>query len=372
MEIREKQNLIQLLMGSFRLINRSIGVVLVYFFLLVLVTFALKLFLPRPIGSLLHSLFLVYFGVVLWRILAAKAENNGESISNSLSASLLPSVYMIVFGLLIGIVMTVFFAIVAFMHLPLKILIIIAWVVGIIVMTCLAFAPITIAIRNQGPIEAALYSWNLASKNFIKILLSLIVTVVFPILVFAAIGYGLYIGIPLFFADSFNLANLSMPWYFVLAGLVILGVFLWLSMQAFILLLFLNLDYGDNRLSHTPEVVKEAQASRNSFAPAPKSKTEQADVITAEDIQNVTITQASIKTEEEHHNHLSEHLDQVYQPKPEDFAQYSAEEDRMPTILFDDDMARQIEENRKMMEQQAQPKKQEDSGDNTFSIKMSK
>jgi hypothetical protein len=166
-----------------------------------------------------------------------------------------------------------------------------------------------------------------------------------------------------------------MPWIVLLVCLGILWFFLIFSLLSFTILLFLNLDYGENRYSFTPNIVKEAEAKKNSFAPSKPEpvnlNTQDVELITEEDMQSLIVTQSSIKTENSH-EHLSEHLDQVYQPKAEDFAQYSAEEDRMPTILFDDDMARQIEENRKMMEQQAQPKQQEDKGEDSFSIKMSK
>ena len=380
MEIREEQNLIQLLTGSFRLINRATGAIIVYIILIALINgaivFSPKVGVPQPISSILGSFFSVYSGLVLWRLLAAKAENNGESISNSFSASLLPTVYMIVYSLIVGVAVAAFAAIIGVLRAPLKLMILLAVLLSFIAMTRLLFVPLAIALRNQGPVEAIVYSWNLTAKRYIKVVFGLILSMVFPFLIFGGIGYGLYVGIPLYFADSFNLAALTAPWYCLLAALLLLWVFLWLSMTAFLLLLFLNLDYGENRFSFTPNVVKEAQAKQQSFAPARKPepvnlKTQNVNLLDEADVQTVSVTQASIKTESAP-EHLSEHLDQVYQPKQEDLEQYVAEEDRMPTILFDDDMARQMEENRKMWEQQAQTGPQEDKGEDDSPIKMSK
>ncbi len=89
-----------------------------------------------------------------------------------------------------------------------------------------------------------------------------------------------------------------------------------------------------------------------------------------EEVQGLSIVKASVKTSTDSDS-AQEHLDQVYQQKKEDLIQYE-EEDRMPTILFDDDMARQIEENRQMwtVKKKEEEKPNEDNDGQT--IKMSK
>lgn len=375
MEIREEQNLFQLLIGSFRLINRATGAIIVYIILIALINgaiaFSPKVGVPQPIASLLGSFFSVYSGLALWRILAAKAENNGESITNSFSASLFPTFYMLVYSVFVGIVGVVVAVVLCFLRLPMPVMIILVSVLVFLFLTRLIFVPLAIALRNQGPIEAVVYSWNLTGRRFLKVISGIILSTVFPFLVLGGIAYGLYVAIPLYFANHFN----TVFFIILIAGLGILWIFLWFSMTAFLLLLFLNLDYGENRFSFTPNVVKEAQAKQQSFAPSKPEpvnlKTQNVNLLDETDVQTVSVTQASIKTESAH-EHLSEHLDQVYQPKQEDLEQYVAEEDRMPTILFDDDMARQMEENRKMWEQQAQTGQQEDKGEDDSPIKMSK
>ena len=92
--------------------------------------------------------------------------------------------------------------------------------------------------------------------------------------------------------------------------------------------------------------------------------------VTKEDVENVTVVKSSVKTVADD-NEFKEHLNQVYQPKPEDFVQYD-EEDRMPTILFDDEMAKQIEENRQMWTKKENKTPQNEDGSDGESIKMSK
>ena len=143
-------------------------------------------------------------------------------------------------------------------------------------------------------------------------------------------------------------------------------------MTAFIVLVFLNRDYGDNRDSFVPlpEARLASQPTQvfgadNNVLPANLGMP-----VRPEEVQGLSIVKASVKTSTDSDS-AQEHLDQVYQQKKEDLIQYE-EEDRMPTILFDDDMARQIEENRQMWTVKKKEEEKPDEDNDGQTIKMSK
>lgn len=375
MDLREKQNLFQLLLESFRLVNRSMGAIVAYLFAAVLggllqIAFA-WLGLPRFFISIFNGFYSLYLGVALWRLLAAKAEKSGESISNSFSAAIFPSVYMLVFSIIVGIVLAGLGIVAAFSR-SLWVMGALAVIVFFFGVARLIFAPLAIAVREQGPVAAIVYSWELTGKNYPAVIGMLLISSILPPLVMGGITYALYVNIPLHFADSFNLAALTLPWYVLGALLGLFFMFLWFSMTAFIVLVFLNRDYGDNRDSFVP--LPEAQLASqttqifgvdNNVLPANLGMP-----VRPEDVQGLSVVKASVKTSTDSDS-VQEHLDQVYQQKKEDLVQYE-EEDRMPTILFDDDMARQIEENRQMWTAKKEEEEKQDEDNDGQTIKMSK
>lgn len=375
MDLREKQNLFQLLLESFRLVNRSMGAIVAYLFAAVLggvlqIAFA-WLGLPRFFISIFNGFYSLYLGVALWRLLAAKAEKSGESISNSFSAAIFPSVYMLVFSIIVGIVLAGLGIVAAFSR-SLWVMGALAVIVFFFGIARLIFAPLAIAVREQGPVAAIVYSWELTGKNYPAVIGMLLISSILPPLVMGGITYALYVNIPLHFADSFNLAALTLPWYVLGALLGLFFMFLWFSMTAFIVLVFLNRDYGDNRDSFVP--LPEAQLASqttqifgvdNNVLPANLGMP-----VRPEDVQGLSVVKASVKTSTDSDS-VQEHLDQVYQQKKEDLVQYE-EEDRMPTILFDDDMARQIEENRQMWTAKKEEEEKQDEDNDGQTIKMSK
>ena len=125
------------------------------------------------------------------------------------------------------------------------------------------------------------------------------------------------------------------------------------------------MDYQENRGS-VPSSLPQTQVTSQTPTAAPAAQ--------AGPAQEVQILRASVKSHDEDDT-LSQHLEQVYQPKPEDIVQY-AEEDRMPTILFDDEMAKQMEDNRLKWEQEKAKSRQKnnstDEEDNSTPIKMSR
>lgn len=370
MDIREEKNLFQLLIASFSLVNRSISTLLAFvglIVLLLLAKFLLERFVPAVLLSLLSSFVSYYISMVLIRILGTKAENAGETLSNSFSASVFPAIYALLSAFILGILGALVMLVAA-----LSGSVVVAGLIGLILFgflwVRLMYAPFAIALREQGPVSCLKYSWELTSGSryftaLAAALISAFVPTIFVLAGFAAFYYG----IPLFFADSFSFT--SPLWIAVLLVPAISFVFFYLVSFAFLILVFLNQDYGFNRGSfgNIPSTPIEAQAA---IAQQQQEQAIDAALLNAIPDAAVQVTHASVQSTEADHPEITEHLDKVFTPKKEDLMPYTQEEDRMPTILFDDDMAKAIEENQKLWakkEKNEQPR--EDEGG---SIKMSK
>ena len=184
------------------------------------------------------------------------------------------------------------------------------------------------------------------------------------------------IGIPLFGADSFDITHLTVGWYgvFLLVGVV--WVFMLYCAFTAKTLLFLNLDYGYNRASFELEdaAILE-QESVSTVLPVSAGMPVQAPTqdIIAPDAQ-VGMLKATVSSDDKHmQNATQQHLNQVYSPDNAKVQQYMhQEEDRMPTILFDDDMAAEMAKNQEILEKQKEHSahKQQDNGPDN--IKLSK
>lgn len=401
MEIREKHNLARLLIESFALLNRCGGAILGYVIVVVLFLIIeiglLWIGVPKFVLKLANLFFSPYFMVVLFRIFGAKAEQTDESVSNSLSAAVFPAVYQIVFNILYGVVWFLFALLAAFfikgnatittwmmqvvthtagpsayMGLALTVLVIAA--TPLYVGARILYAPVAIALRDQGPFEAIHYSFQLTEGTRIFTALgTMAIFFLIPSGFLATVLYGGYVGIPLFFADSFNLAQLSPVWIGVLIGIGVIYLAFNMAMPAFLVLVFLNQDYGYNRDSFTPNAQlqlnsRETQVfgSNNNVLPPGAGN-----IVTPEEVANVAVVKSSVSAATED-TVTQQHLQQVYQPKPEDLVQYTEEEDRMPTIMFDDEMARQIEQERTMWENKQKQDKTQKGEDDAPSVKMSK
>lgn len=400
MEIREQHNLARLFMEAFALLNQC-GGALAGYIITVLLFMAAEAALvwvgvPSFIIKLANIFFAAYFGVVLLRIFGAKAEQTDESVSNSLSASVFPAVYQIIFNILYGIIWAAFMMAFVFFfsgsstfaswtmqimtgsatagtYASIILTVFAIAAVPIYVGARLLYAPVAIALREQGPIEAIRYSFQLtAGTNILTALGAMLIIMLLPLVFVGAVLYGGYVIIPLYFADSFNLAHLSPVWIGVFAGLGILYLAILLALPAFLVLVFLNQDYGHNRDSFTPQAElklnnRETQVfgKDNNILPPGVGN-----LVRPEDVASVEVVKSSVSANAE--DGIAQHLQQVYQPKPEDLVQYAEEEDRMPTILFDDDMARQIEQERTMWENKQKQDKTQKGEDDAPSVKMSK
>lgn len=407
MEIREQHNLIRLFAESFALLNRCGGALFVYFLVLAALMAVILLLRLSGVPSFLTKIILllpsIYTGVVLLRILGAKAENTGETVSNSFSASVFPTIYFLIYNIALAAVLwllgtlSVFFISstpflsrlqetlltvisgtatastlisggTALLGMALPFLLIAAFLVRFL------YGQAAIALREQGPVEALIYSWQLTSgKKYFTALGAGIISFLAVPVYSGVVGYALYTLIPLYFADSFNLAALTPAWWGVF-GVLGIGYFLiTLAVPAFLVLVFLNQDYGHNRGSFTPQAQlklnsRETQvfgADNNVLPPGAGN------VVRPEDVANVEVLKSSVSANAED-GVTQQHLQEVYQPKPEDLVQYSEEEDRMPTILFDDDMARQIEQERTLWENKQKQDKTQKGEDDAPTVKMSR
>ncbi len=371
MDIREPHSSIALFFASFQLVNRAFGTLLAF-----AVTAAIGYVLlgalaltpvPQFVIALFGAFYAVFLSVVFFKLLAAKAEEDNLSLPDAASSSLLPTIYMIILWLLLGLVALCFGFVQKVIgedpSLPVRI---VMGVVFFLFYLSIFFAPLLVAVREQNPVAAVVYGWQLMRRHVFYVVFTILLMGLAPSLVMGSILYGLYVAIPLYFADSFNLAQLSAPWIGVGIGLILIALFMQVAMAAYYVLVFLNLDYRDNRLA-TP-VLPQAQ-----ITPQPGEVLPPGAGPAVQQYQDVQITKASVKSSASE-DLLDQHLDQVYQPKAEDIVQY-AEEDRMPTILFDDDMAKQIEQDRLKWEQEkskSRLKSNSDGSEGEGPIKMSK
>lgn len=385
-DMQEPQSLFSLWLAQFGVANRTLGKVIKISIILLIpyVLLAAALYALKPSGPIalvfcgilfvLYTLFLAFGSpLMLMRIFAADIEGFPESTSETITRCLLPTLYIIIYQILFGILSCLISFIGNFTRSS-----IVAGLLNLIFTLCvtirLVYTAMAIAVREKGPIEGAAYSWQLTSgAGYMRTLGMCFMSVVLPILV--VIGgilafYGLYVGIPLYMPNSFDIANLS-PFWYIAGGLVmIVLLFLGLCMSAFPLLVFLNLDndnYQKQYAAPTPDLVTEnsEEDTLNTY-PTPGAKADP-----TPDLEDLTVQRTAVHTQG--HESMQEHLDKVYKPQKQEFIQYE-DEDRMPTILFDDDMAKQLEENRKMFhtgnaDKNENPKPHDDG---PSSIKMSK
>ena len=106
MDLREQQNIFKLLGAGFGLVNRTGTALVIYIVVFILANLFSLLLTHWNVSVILVQLFNIcitsFLAILLCRVLAAKADNFGESFSNSLSASVFPALYLLLFNLIIG------------------------------------------------------------------------------------------------------------------------------------------------------------------------------------------------------------------------------------------------------------------------------
>lgn len=272
----------------------------------------------------------------------------------------------------------------------------------IIIMTLLIYIRVIytlglISIKGNGVVEGISNSWQMTKgKKYIDaFLLSLMTGATYWL--YRGLSYVvfkvLYTQIPLHAADFFDLSKSAIGWIMLVTLLGLIFFFCMCQILTFFVMTFLNRYYT---IMGTPLSVWEAKApisvplpnlnpsqlpeehvneglppdtdriaQQKSAAAAATQQTDQSapnemegmtplgnqQLVPAHPEANVNteldilgITQSSINTNEVDANEITQHLHQVYKPSKEDVVQYG-DEDRMPTILFDDEMAKQLENN---------------------------
>ena len=394
MELTQHRSLFELLIEGFKVAFRSIGQLIGVFIIACLgagLYFGAGFFFQMtaaPLGSLpllaigglllaVFQLFLQSFLAVLTaRIFGSKIERLDNGFGESFSNSFVPGIYLMLFIILfyvcigfVGVAAVLIlrqFGVVVPSTTTLVGLGIIGTVVFVyITIRLLLFAPFAIALRGQGPIEAFSYAWDLSRGNFGKLFCALIVGIL-PLL-----AYGVVITIVMAVAIPLTMAGVnthSFPFIAISAIVVVISWWLGAALGAYLTLLFVDMDQPEvvnsNAVSEanllTTQTLHEADLTRIQQNKKEKSKVE------------VEVLQSTLHSSEMPEDVTTEHLDQVYQPKAEDHLQIMEEEDRMPTILFDDEMARELETERTKWSQMPQNQSHKDEDDDSSGIKMSK
>ncbi len=374
---------------SLKTVNQAFGSV---FFLLICVglLFALLialsvgaafLFGPHVVGlvkiplSLISSFVQLAALLAIVALLGAKLEKQGLSPLQALRDACLPALYLIVDSILLSVAVGALLFVAYFLGSFSAVLI-------TTLVLCFVLLPITflqpvLVLRDEGPLSALCYCFELGKAHYLHILLNLIALGLVGLLVVLGGICALKAWAP----EQFTLVSslLATPQTAAMAPmllsmqlmqlpkltLLLVGVgatfvylFLFMFWKAFVTALFLNLDYahrGTQNRDLDGVVVEEHPAHGHApvHAVAPE----------------VGVKQASIRTQNA--EDLAHHLDKVYDAKEHLAQALEQEEDRMPTILFDEEMAKQLEQAQQEMQKQKEQsaKNKEDNGPQ--SIKMS-
>lgn len=372
-------SLFKLILGGFKTANQAFGSVLFLFILIILLSALMTgvvmgagfLFGPKtalvlqiPL-SLLLSFFGLVFTTAVIQILGAKIEKNGLSASGSFASSLLPSVYFIISTLILAVPAAVVLAAAAFTRSAL--------VIGLVyaalyfVLLPFIFTQHAAALRHEGPISSLRYSWELGTAYYLHVLLTLLALVglgVCAVLGVFCLFKALAPQMPGFASAQPQMVLLMLMMKFskiqIITGLVAFS-FLYgyalLTFQAVITALFINLDYS-KRAAQSREL--DALAEANAAAPIPDAA--------GGAMPDVMVKQAAVRTQSD--DDTAKQLDQVYSAQEHLARALEQEEDRMPTILFDESMAKQLAETQEQFNKQKEhsAKRKEDDGRDSIKI----
>lgn len=308
-------------------------------------------------AAVLNGFLGIVFSTAVIQLLASKIEKTPMSATEAFTSSVVPSLYFLVSSLILCVCAgLVFFAAAATHSLW---VIIITYAALCFIFLPFLFTQYALALREETPLGALRYSWQLGSAYYIRILLTLLLLAALIICCLLAVFCAVKAIAPEYLNPMMLQIQLlmwsqqfSLP---VLIGaaiiLLLFYLFVLLTFQAIITILFLNLDYcqrvTQSRELETavpqPEQIPAAQAAQTAMP------------------LDVSVKQASIRTQSD--EDTQRHLDQVYRAQEHLAQALEQEEDRMPTILFDEDMARQLAENEQKMkahQQQTSQKKDDD------------
>ena len=364
----------QLVVGGLQAANRAFGAALALFaivFAITLLTTMVQAFgvwvFPRyafliqiPLG-----LCLILLGIMtplaLIQILASKIEKTGESAWNCLTSCVLPAVYFVASSFLLAIPALLIMGAAFLSHSSL--IVALCYIVLSFLMLPFIFVQHAIALRGETPVSALWYSWKLATHHYVRILLYLfgIGAVIFILLLsclcVAKAFHAEWLGNPM----MLQMHLLALPKLYLLLGsfiFFVVYVFGLLTFQAIITLLFLNLDYCHRQVKTREHDTPLVQAAIGITDPV-------------ELLSEVKVKHASIETSV-NENTIS-HLEKVYSAQEHlSQAVQQQEEDRMPTLLFDEEMIKKLAETeRDLKEKQEKEKNAGEDPENPPSIKIS-
>ncbi len=379
MELRNGPvSIFKIIFYALKVANQTFGTVLgllilmvVFVALLAGICFGVSTLINSPLGltaitlpiPLLTAFLEVVFIVASVYILAACFEKRGTSAYESFRDCLVPAVYFIISSLLLAIV---FYALLFGLRLLNSSA---AMLLGALLLWLLflpfCFTLQAIVLRNENPISALRYSWDLVTRNYLRMLwniLCLAVLWLFVILAVFSLCKALLPAPYASFASPQGLATLQViaplwllqqPKLYIILGGIILGLvslYFFLFVQAIWTGLFLNLDYADRPVQSRELNSQEGFASQTVMP-------------------DVSIKQTSVQTSTD--EAMASHMEQVYNAQDHLAQALQEEEDRMPTILFDEDMAKELAENEEKMRRHQEEAAQKKDLDEEKSIKIS-
>ena len=333
------------------------------FILLALFTSPIKFIVFLVIAGLISMLIGWAITMADIQLLGANMEGTHATAISALTSSFVPAIYWVASCILLGIPFgLIVWGVVAAKSLP---FLLVFLVTCFFLLAFFVFIPYAITIRGENPISSILYSWRLGAKYYFRILLFQLTLFGLCLVMVLAFACLLKAFLPAFFTSGAkNLAayimSLSIPMlYKIILNIIIamVNIYIQLAINGMWAAMFLNLDYASEEM-----LINESELvfSQNGVtSPLPQQT----------DVPDVQVKQASIHTQTD--AHTEKHLDEVYQAQEHLDRAMPQEEDRMPTILFDDEMARQMEENERKMQQHQEATAQKQQEDDQDSIKMS-
>lgn len=378
---------LQLIGLGFKTANKAFGSVLALGILTMLLSgiaigiMALAGFLFGPRATLILAIpvyiLIYFFNFVLIsatvQLLAAKLEKRGLTVTESFSGSLRPAFYFVLSALIL-VIPSILLSFGASLSGSSMVVILVS--VGVTLLQLpFMFTLYATALRDEGPIGALRYSWDLTTKYWGRILLTLATWLGLVICLILAAACVLKALLSpelrsLFFSGNPQMAAQMLPfmvmgWVAGISKPMIIAIvvifmaingFIMLAIQATFVALFLNLDYHSSPISGREINIAEHLPGANEQL--------------AEDIlSEVQVKQAAIRTNSD--EDTTRHLEQVYQAQEHLANAIDQEEDRMPTILFDEEMARRLAENERQMQERKQRAEQQKGDEGQQSIKMS-
>ena len=325
--------------------------------------------------SLIMAFLAVNFQLGVLHIVYSKIEKTGCTVMDSLKLAIVPSFYYIIASLLLAAPIIFILLLSVFSGSKMTFLCVYA-VMCLLVFPIWLFLPTALVIRQLGPIESLKYAWDLGKAFYLRIVFTILAVIIGCAVIALAVICLLKAFAPAWIDFFLSMANNTDKAAFALPAataayslpLLILGFvfyvifyfFFFVASQAFITILFLNLDYTLNGNLSMPTL---SPISPDDISAIPT------EALPVEQQEEITVEQEAIHTESINEDTVRQ-LSEVYNPQEHLDQAVDQEEDRMPTILFDEEMLKQFEENERQMRERKERAKQQDD-DTPDSIKMS-